>query len=146
MLQLVFRTIAPSILIAASCMRARSTQPGEFKMTPSLDAEGGQFDTARQQYDNGNCVETATALREGAAKNPQDARANLLLARCYFERADYERAVAYAGRAVELEPNSSEGHRWLGRSYGLKTAREQSMLLAKRVRRDVELAVQLDPG
>jgi Tfp pilus assembly protein PilF len=146
MLQLAIPTIVPGILIAGLSMPAGSTQPWAFKTTPSLDAGGGQSDTGRQQYDNGNCIESTAALRAGAAKNPKDAGANLLVARCYFEHADYERAVAYAGRAVELEPDSSEGHLWLGRSYGLKAEREHSMLLAKRVRREFELAVQLDPG
>ena len=127
-------------------MPASPTQPWACKTAPRLDAGGGQSDTGGQQFGIGNCLEATTAVGEGAAKNPKDARANLLVARCYFERADYEKAVAYAGRAVELEPHSSEGHRWLGRSYGLKAEHEHSMLSAKRVRQEFELAVQLDPG
>src|SRR5207249_6867768 len=73
-------------------------------------------------------------------------QADLWLARCDFQLAEYDQAIIYAERTVDLEPGSSQSHLWLGRSYGLEAERAHSFLLARRVRREFETAVQLDPG
>src|SRR2546428_3240143 len=105
-----------------------------------------RLDAVTHPFDAGKCSEVSAAARQALTRNPKDAQANLWLARCYFELAEYDQAVVYAERTVELEPGSSEAHLWLGRFYGLAAERAHSFLLARKVRREFETAVQLDPG
>jgi tetratricopeptide (TPR) repeat protein len=88
----------------------------------------------------------SAAARQALTRNPKDAQADLWLARCYFELAEYDQAIVYAERTVEIEPGLSEAHLWLGRSYGVEAERAHSLLLARKVRREFETAVELDPG
>ena len=104
------------------------------------------LDAVTHPFDAAKCSEVSVAARQALTRNPKDAQADLWLARCYFELAEYEQAVVYAERTVELEPGSSEAHLWLGRFYGLAAERAHSFLLARKVRREFETAVQLDPG
>jgi tetratricopeptide (TPR) repeat protein len=76
---------------------------------------------------------------------PGDASAFFWLGRARFELGDYTGAIAALERGVELNPNDSEYHRWLGRIYGEEADRKRSPSLAGRVRRQFENAVRLGP-
>jgi Tfp pilus assembly protein PilF len=97
-----------------------------------------------QPFDAGTCAEVTALTLPTLTRNPEEAQADVWLARCYLGRAEYDQAAVYAARAVDLDPASSEAHLWLGRSYGLQAERAHSFLLARRVRHEFELAVQLD--
>lgn len=61
----------------------------------------------------------------------------------------YEQAAAWFERAVQLDATNAEYHLWLGRAYGrqarLAGASEQ-FFLARKVRRHLEKAVELNPN
>jgi len=70
------------------------------------------------------------------------------LARCSFELRDFDRAIASAERAVELEPGNSVYRMWLGRAYGRRAEQAgglKGFSLARKTRREFEEAVRLDP-
>ncbi len=72
-----------------------------------------------------------------------------LLSRAYYLVEDYDDAVRYGERAVQLEPSNSLYQLWLGRAYGQK-ASQSSMLtafsLARKTVASFEKAVQLNPS
>lgn len=95
-------------------------------------------------------VDDAIITINGKLNNaPNDAASHNLLCRAYFAVSNWDRAISACERAVSLQPNSSEYHLWLGRTYGEK-ADSSSFLtaagLAKKVRNEFERAVQLDPS
>lgn len=114
----------------------------------SFGANGPVVD-AHRQFDAGNYQQAAAILRSALEQNARDATLYYWLARCYFELNDFDRAVPNAERSVELDPGNSEYHLWLGRAYGGKAERAgwfSGLSLAKRVRREFEEAVRLNPS
>jgi tetratricopeptide (TPR) repeat protein len=101
---------------------------------------------AERQFDAGNYQDAVATLQAALAQQPQDPRLYHWLSRCFLELSDYERAVADAERAVKLEPRNAEYHLWLGRAYGRKADRARSFWLARKVRREFEESVRLDPA
>jgi tetratricopeptide (TPR) repeat protein len=95
-------------------------------------------------------VDDAIITINGKLNNaPNDAASHNLLCRAYFAVSNWDRAISACERAVSLQPNSSEYHLWLGRSYGEKADASSFLTaagLAKKVRNEFERAVQLDPG
>ena len=78
--------------------------------------------------------------------HPGDAEAHFWMGRCYYELHDYDNAVEQTERAVELAQDNSRFHQWLGRAYGGKADRKRSFFLARRVKKELEKAVELDPA
>lgn len=91
------------------------------------------------------------AIRELGGKinsSPNDAASHNLLCRAYFAEGNWDRAISACEKAVALEPNNSEYHLWLGRTYGEKADDANFFAaagLAKRVRTEFERSVALDP-
>jgi tetratricopeptide (TPR) repeat protein len=99
---------------------------------------------AKQQFQAGKFnVAILTLASAGAAGG--DAEASYWLERCYYELRDYGKAVAAGEDAIRLAPQNSEYHLWLGRAYGEKADRDHSFTLARRVKKEFEEAVRLDP-
>ena len=96
--------------------------------------------------DAGNYAKASEDLHKLLSQNPKDAQATLRLARCYWDLGDYDQAVNYAERAVNLAPKCAECHLWLGRAYGLKADKSRSILLARKCREEFQTAVRLDPN
>jgi Flp pilus assembly protein TadD len=71
----------------------------------------------------------------------------LLTGKNYFMMSEYKKATELFEKCVELAPNSSEAHLWLGRAWGRRA--ENSTLLAigyaKKAHQAFEKAVALDP-
>jgi tetratricopeptide (TPR) repeat protein len=100
---------------------------------------------AKQQFQEGKfgaAIHTLTSTGEPG----KDAESNFWLERCYYELRDYDKAVAAGEEAIQLAPQNSEYHLWLGRSYGEKADRDHSFTLARRVKKEFEEAVRLDPN
>ncbi len=53
---------------------------------------------------------------------------------------------AHAERGTQIDPKNSLYHLWLARSYGEQADREHSFSLARKVKKEFEEAVQLDPS
>jgi len=86
------------------------------------------------------------ALNAQISSSPQDALAIHQLCRAYFQYEDWDRAEGRCKKAVEMQPNNSGFHRWLGRVYGEKAERATLPLgLAIKTRDEFRRAAELDP-
>ncbi|HXN23238.1 MAG TPA: tetratricopeptide repeat protein [Candidatus Dormibacteraeota bacterium] len=117
-----------------------ATPRGQQVQSPSLES-------ARQAYEASDYPQAVQILTRAAAGNPRNAEIHLLLAKTYFEMQSNDSAIASAARAVQIDPNNSVYHEWLGKAYGQKA--EQAMWfsalsLAKKARKEFGVAVNLD--
>jgi tetratricopeptide (TPR) repeat protein len=91
----------------------------------------------------------ARALLEPQVKShPQDPRACYLLAEVKRAFKDLDGALPLAQRAVEIDGKISDYHLNLGQTYGEMAARASFVSagpLANKFRKEVEIAIQLDP-
>jgi Tfp pilus assembly protein PilF len=76
-----------------------------------------------------------------------DAATYLLTGKNYFMLADYKKATEFFEKAIELTPNSSMAHLWLGRAWGRRAENSTFMAIsyAKKAHQAFEKAVALDP-
>lgn len=100
----------------------------------------------QQQFDSGNYSAAMSALRAMVSQDPNNADQHFWLGRCYYEVRDYKSAVSEFEKATQLQPNSSVNHDWLGRAYGEVADQEKSFLLARRVKKEFQNAVQVNPS
>jgi tetratricopeptide (TPR) repeat protein len=87
------------------------------------------------------------ALTQRAASSPNDAEAQNLLCRAYYSVQDWDHAIAAGEKSVQLAPEKSSYHLWLGRAYGEKADASSFFTaagLARKVRTSFERAVELD--
>jgi tetratricopeptide (TPR) repeat protein len=143
------RTMSLSLLSGALsmavCAGAGATPP--VQLLSHADLRGAHatvvdaIDEARQQFEAGRYADVVDTL--GAS--PSSAAALMWRGRAQLELSDFAAAVATLERAVALTPDDSEAHRWLGHAYGEQADRARSWSLARRVRRQFEEAVRLDP-
>lgn len=95
----------------------------------------------------GRVDEAIDSLNARIASNPRDADAVNQLCRAYFQYGDWDRAESRCKKAVEMQPDNSSFHRWLGRVYGEKASRATLPIgLALKTRDEFQRAAQLDPG
>ena len=97
----------------------------------------------------GRVDEAISKLSGRISSSPNDAASYNLLCRAYFSVNNWDRAIAACEKAVALEPNNSEYHLWLGRTYGEKADSVSFFSaagLAKKVRNEFERSVALDPN
>ena len=102
---------------------------------------------ARQAFDSSDYPKAAELLHRAAQQRPADPEIQLLLAKTYYESHQHDAAIASAEKAVELAPQSSPYHEWLGKAYGEKAdhaAMFSALSLAKKARKEFERAVELD--
>jgi tetratricopeptide (TPR) repeat protein len=102
--------------------------------------------TAQHQFNSGNYTAALKTLQGATAQNPNSAEVQYWLGRCYYELRDYDNAVVAAEKAVELDPRNSLYHQWLGTMYGGKADRDRSFSDARKVKKEFEEAVRLDPS
>ncbi|HEY3129282.1 MAG TPA: tetratricopeptide repeat protein [Acidobacteriota bacterium] len=119
---------------------------GGLLLALSPSQTDASLQTAHLQFDTGKYSEAARTLRTALSQAPQDARLHYWLARCYYELGDFDNSVNSAERAVGIDPPNSEYHLWLGRAYGGKAEKAHSFSLARKVRREFEEAVRLNPS
>ncbi|MGB8540319.1 MAG: tetratricopeptide repeat protein [Candidatus Acidiferrales bacterium] len=125
-----FASPAPSIVFAAG-------------FPPDASAA---VQSAQHQFSSGNYTAAIKTLQAGAAQNPNSAEIQYWLGRCYYELRDYDNAVVAAEKAVELDPKNSLYHQWLGTIYGGKADRDRSFSDARKVKKEFEEAVRLNPS
>jgi tetratricopeptide (TPR) repeat protein len=111
-------------------------------------ATAGADETAPSLIANGS-VDQAIAVLHGELNNsPNDAVAHNLLCRAHFALGQWDEGISECEKAVELSPNNSQFHLWLGRAYGEKADKSRFLAaaaLAKKVVHQFEAAVQLSP-
>jgi tetratricopeptide (TPR) repeat protein len=102
----------------------------------------------RQDLNNGHANDAIALLQQQLSTNSANAADHDLLCRVYIQEERWTGAEQECSRAVELAPNNSSYHLWLGRAYG--SAAEHASLtraysLARKVHTEFETAVRLDP-
>jgi tetratricopeptide (TPR) repeat protein len=117
-----------------------------FAVPRSRADAASAIETAQQQFKAGNYAAAISTLQAAAPQNVSSAAAAYWLGRSYYEIFDYDNAIAQLERAVSLDPKNSVYHQWLGRADGGKADRDRSFSLAKKVKREFEQAVTLDPS
>jgi tetratricopeptide (TPR) repeat protein len=118
-----------------------------FSSAPTARAESNVLAAARTAFAAGDYSKAIEILNREAAASPRDAAVLHLLARCYFENEEFDRAIAPAEAAVSLEAKNSGYHELLGRIYGEKADRSgwlSALSLAKKARKEFEIAMRLD--
>jgi tetratricopeptide (TPR) repeat protein len=96
----------------------------------------------------GRVDDAIQTLKQQISHSPTDAEASNLLCRAYFMLEEWDHGISACERAVNLAPQNSLYHLWLGRTYGERADRAGFMSaagLAKKVRTEFERAVELDP-
>lgn len=100
----------------------------------------------QQQFEAGNYSAAIGTLRALVSQDPNNAQQHYWLGRSYYELRDYKNAVSELEKATQLAANSSVNHQWLGRAYGAVADQEHSFLMARRVKKEFQTAVQMDPS
>jgi tetratricopeptide (TPR) repeat protein len=112
-------------------------------LKPAFAASRGE-----QLLDSGHADEAVRVFEQETKRSPSDAESYNLLCRAYLMTDEWDRAISACERAVNVDPERSLYHLWLGRAYGGK-AEHAGLLsqagLAKKVRTSFERAVELDP-
>jgi tetratricopeptide (TPR) repeat protein len=104
-------------------------------------------DSPKDLLQAGRVDEAITTLSAQIAASPGDALAIHLLCRAYFQYEDWDRAEGRCKKAVDMQPNNSAFHRWLGRIYGEKAERATLPIgLAGKTRDEFRRAADLDPA
>jgi len=82
-------------------------------------------------------------------ENPQDAAATYLLSQIRHAFGDHESPLSLAEKAVSLDPGVGKYHRQLAEALGVKAQHSgmiQQLLLARRFRKEIDIAIRLDPA
>lgn len=104
------------------------------------------LETAQHQFGSGNYAVAIATLQSVISENPSNGAAFYWLSRCYFEIRDFDHSVTHAEKSVNLEPKNSMYLDWLGRAYGGKADHDRSFFVARKVKKQFEEAIQLDPA
>lgn len=105
-----------------------------------------EIQAAQRQFNAGNYAAAISTLQSAVSQNSPSAEVYYWLGRSYYEVSDYDSAVAQAEKSVSLDPKNSLYHQWLGRAYGGKADRDRSFSLAKKVKKEFQQAVNLNPS
>ena len=101
---------------------------------------------AQRQFNAGNYSSAISTLQAAIATSANSAEAYYWLGRSYYEIHDYDNAITAGEKSVALDPKNSAYHDWLGRIYGGKADRDRSFSYARKVKKEFETAVQLNPS
>jgi tetratricopeptide (TPR) repeat protein len=112
----------------------------------ALPDASSAIQSAQKQFNSGDYAAAISTLQPAVSQNPSDGEAYYWLGRSYYELRDFDNAVTNAEKSVALDANSSLYHQWLGRAYGGKADIDRSFSLAKKVKKEFQAAVSLDPS
>lgn len=101
---------------------------------------------AERQFESGNYASAIATLQSAVSQSPGNGEAYYRLGRCYLEIRDFDSAIANAEKSVALDAKNSVYHDWLGRAYGAKADNEKSFLVARKVKKEFQEAVRLNPS
>ncbi|HEY7791109.1 MAG TPA: tetratricopeptide repeat protein [Vicinamibacterales bacterium] len=124
-----------------SALAAQPPAPVAAVHTAALPPAG-----AVAAFKAGHYADAAELFERALESRGDDAVLYHWLSRCDLELGHDEQAVDHARQAVELDPNRSEYHRWLGRAYGALADRTRSFFTARKVKGEFEKAIELEPG
>lgn len=139
--RIVFAVLCAGIFLLPAAAAGIPRSPGAARADLS-----GPIQAAQQQFHAGNYAEAIATLQAAATRDASSAEAYYWLGRSYYELSDYDNAISQLGRAVALEGRNSVYHQWLGRAYGGKADRDRSFFLARKVKKEFQQAVSLNPS
>src|SRR5579871_1670957 len=117
-------------------------------LVPGLLPAQDSIADARKLYEAGDFSKAVDTLKAAAAKEPNSGDVQILLAKSYLQLNKYDEAVNAAEKAVSLNPQNSEYHRWLGEAYGAKAdhaAMFSAYGLARKTQKEFQTAYDDDP-
>jgi tetratricopeptide (TPR) repeat protein len=138
-------SLALATALALQMEIAAPRAPVVFAAGFSSDVSGA-IQSAQHQFNSGNYTAAIKTLQSAATQDPHNAEVQFWLGRCYYELRDYDNAIAAAEKSVELDPKNSVYHQWLGTIYGGKADRDRSFSYARKVKKEFEEAVRLNPS
>lgn len=118
-----------------------------FALVPNARAQQQEsfVSTAEQQFHAGDYTAAINTLRSSMGSKSQNPEAYYWLCRGFYELGQFDNAVPNCEQAVKYAPQNSDYHLWLGKAYGEKAERDRSFFLARKVKRELEEAVALNP-
>jgi tetratricopeptide (TPR) repeat protein len=134
-------------LLAISSVQAQAramVSAGATNLSPADAA--ALLQTAQRQFNAGNYSGAISSLQAAVTMNSSNAEAYYWLGRSYYEIRDYDNAITAAEKSVALDAKNSAYHDWLGRIYGGKADRDRSFSYARKVKKEFEVAVELNPS
>ncbi|SRR6266496_1780029 len=111
-------------------------------------ADNSASSSAADLVAKGRADEAIALLQKTTGNSPNDAAAYNLLCRAYYSVGSWDQGISACEKAVNLDPNNSSYHLWLGRVYGEKADHASFFSapgLAKKARVEFETAVKLKP-
>ena len=111
-----------------------------------LLAYGADWKRAEELYQR---TEYKASLETALSDRQPSAEGYGLIGRDYFMLGEYRKAMDAFHKALALEPDGSEYHHWMGRTYGRKAETASPLFApanAAKARQYFERAVQLDPA
>jgi tetratricopeptide (TPR) repeat protein len=106
------------------------------------------FEKGRQLFEKGQLAAAQQFFESVMKGDPQHAEAAWYLGRICFVGEEYDQAIAWFEKAVQIDGANAAYHLWLGRGYGYRAMRAsvwRQFFLARKVRAHFERAVELDP-
>lgn len=113
----------------------------------SLFAQNG-LEQAKTMIKSNQLDSAKTLLENLLQANPNDDQILFQLGRVYLGLKNSDQSIRYLEKAVSLKSDSANYHFWLGQSYGIKVMNSSVLKkagLAKKVKREFEKAVELNP-
>ena len=132
-------------LIVLACAWHGTALAGRMSGDDAAVDGAALLESAQHQFGIGNYLAAIATLRSVISQNPLSAEAFYWLGRSYYEIQDFDNAILHAEKSVALQPQNSVYQDWLGRAYGGKADRDRSFFIARKVKKQFEQAVGLDP-
>ena len=110
---------ALSVLLLAGC--GDRAQAAKKEMTRNFVEEGTTL------LKQGKVVEAVKVFQEAMAQNPSDTKAPLILAQLFMQTGNYESAIPYFTRVLQLEPENGQAYLLLGGCYDLMGKKDMAI-------------------
>ena len=143
LLRRIFLAVSLSLCAVLICLSI----PSPLLASP-VSGEPTAYVSIRQDLIAGRANQAISQLHQQLAVHSTDAAAHNLLCRVYLQEERWPDAERECEQAVQLEPQKSSYHLWLGRAYGGAAAHSpirSAYFLARKVHAEFETAVRLDP-
>ena len=135
-----------AILCAAVLARGGAASASAQPQAAAGAEVSGAIETAQRHFRAGSYAEAIKSLQSAAAQNSSNGEVYYWLGRSYYELRDYDNSVPQLTRAATLDARNSDYHMWLGRAYGGQADRQRSFFLARKVKKEFQEAVSLNPA
>jgi tetratricopeptide (TPR) repeat protein len=137
--------LLPALILAATALLSPLALLGVARGS-SADGKGADVETLVRA---GHWKRARAILEPQVTAHPQDAKSCYLLAEVKMAFKDLDGALPLAQNTVDIDGRNSDFHLELGKVFGEMAARASFFSagsLATKFRKEVEIAIQLDPG